>query len=389
MKPENCAAQATCPVGPDFVSCCECNMFDSIPAEEIPSMMGNDRVPCGSTIPAPDAIAPRWADAVSVRTASLPLGSRPLLFCVALGRLSPRTYPSGCTRSIRKDVCWSAVCSSLPAVSLSFWFCGKSQWMPEARSVINRRRVLACGGLRQSLLPGKNFDVLRELNLEQTVPFSSRLIQNTKESCLSSQYLLLCNLARGQAGFSVHIGGLKPSPHLNNEDAEKPGRVDPCCDSYVATVTFLLLNAIVFTEDAWAAQGYVAKTESGSSRTDTCSCKSLLNAGGGGNLTSNFTPVQQKALHYAVIYRKTVPPMIEQDNGPVLLNARDPIASLGFQYKDVFKSRKAIRKTETYNAKHVHKSIKQRVVPLKFSKMNGLTAYIATTRYCIELKMLS
>ena len=40
-----------------------------------------------------------------------------------------------------------------------------------------------------------NCDVLRELNLEQTMPFSSHVIQNTKESCLSSQYLLLCNLA--------------------------------------------------------------------------------------------------------------------------------------------------------------------------------------------------
>lgn len=78
------------------------------------------------------------------------------------------------------------------------------------------------------------------------------------------------------------------------------------------------------------------------------------------------------------------------DSGPC--PALLPVSVMSFlclQYKDVFKSRKAIRKTETYNAKHAHKSIKQRVVPLKFSKMNGLTAYIATTRYCIELKMLS
>lgn len=32
-----------------------------------------------------------------------------------------------------------------------------------------------------------NFDVLRELNLaENSMPFSSHLIQNAKESCLSS-----------------------------------------------------------------------------------------------------------------------------------------------------------------------------------------------------------
>ena len=41
-------------------------------------------------------------------------------------------------------------------------------------------------------------------------------------------------------------------------------------------------------------------------------CFIMYVIGGGGNLTSNFTPVQQKALHYTVIYRKTVPPMIEQ-----------------------------------------------------------------------------
>ena len=40
--------------------------------------------------------------------------------------------------------------------------------------------------------------------------------------CFPYPFCVLCH--DNQAGFSVHKGGLKPSPHLNNEDAEKPGR---------------------------------------------------------------------------------------------------------------------------------------------------------------------